>query len=152
MERSMRIAVVGGTGLVGRYVVEALAKAGHQPVVISRSSGADAVTGEGLREGLTGSAAVIDVTNTASLNPPEAANFFTTVTRNLLKAESDLGIRHHVLLSIVGVDRVTKNGQRIDLRPTWQCGPFDTYMAGDVLLPSTDAKLTATDLDGWLAA
>lgn len=35
----MRVAVAGGTGLVGRYVVEELAAAGQEPVVLARSRG-----------------------------------------------------------------------------------------------------------------
>ena len=41
----MRIAVAGGTGLVGRYVVAELRAAGHEPVVITRSGGADVIPG-----------------------------------------------------------------------------------------------------------
>ena len=44
----MRIAVAGGTGLVGRYVVTALIDAGHDPVVLSRTQGVDLVSGTGL--------------------------------------------------------------------------------------------------------
>ena len=35
----MRIAVIGGTGVVGHHTVEALRRAGHDIVVVARSHG-----------------------------------------------------------------------------------------------------------------
>ena len=35
----MRIAVVGGTGHVGRETVAALSRTGHDPIVVARSTG-----------------------------------------------------------------------------------------------------------------
>ncbi len=104
--KTMRIAVAGGTGVVGRYVVEAVRAAGHETVVISRSAGVDLVTGTGLADALNGADAVIDVSNTTSLRPSEAVRFFSTVTSHLLAAEADAEVQHHVALSIVGIDRV----------------------------------------------
>lgn len=109
----MRVVVVGGTGLVGRYTVEALAKAGHEAVVVSRSHGVDLTAGAGLDEALNGAEAVVDVTNTAETEPQAAREFFATATSNLLDAEQRAGVDHHVLLSIVGVDRVESNGHYV---------------------------------------
>jgi NAD(P)-dependent dehydrogenase (short-subunit alcohol dehydrogenase family) len=50
----MRVAVVGGTLLVGRYTVEALEREGHEVVVVARSWGVDVTTGAGLNEALAG--------------------------------------------------------------------------------------------------
>lgn len=102
----MRIAVAGGTGVVGRHVVEAARAAGHEVVVLSRSAGADVITGAGLDAALQGAYAVIDVTNTTTLSAAKAVNFFETATRNLLEAESRAGVAHHVVLSIVGIDAI----------------------------------------------
>jgi uncharacterized protein YbjT (DUF2867 family) len=102
----MRIAVAGGTGLVGRYVVEAARAAGHESVVISRSAGVDLLTGAGLDGVLDGADAVIDVTNCQSLRQSKAVQFFGAVTSRLLAAEASAAVRHHVALSIVGIDRV----------------------------------------------
>jgi uncharacterized protein YbjT (DUF2867 family) len=104
--KRMRIAVAGGTGVVGRYVVQAARAAGHETVVISRSAGVDLVTGTGLADALKGADAVIDVSNTTSLSPSKAVQFFSTVTSHLLAAEASAAVRHHVALSIVGIDRV----------------------------------------------
>jgi uncharacterized protein YbjT (DUF2867 family) len=100
------IAVAGGTGWVGRLVVDSLHRLGVTAVVIARSFGVDVVTGSGLDEALRGVDAVIDVTNISTRNGRRAIDFFETGTRNLLAAEQRVGVRHHVLLSIVGVDRV----------------------------------------------
>lgn len=102
----MRVAVAGGTGVVGRHVVEALRTAGHEPVVMSRSRGVDLVTGRGLSAALDGVAAVIDVANITTLARKPATRFFTAVSRRLQEAGSAAGVRHLVTLSIVGVDRV----------------------------------------------
>jgi uncharacterized protein YbjT (DUF2867 family) len=59
----MRVAIAGGTGVVGRHVVAALEATGHEPVVLSRSRGVDVETGSGLDTALSGVAAVVDVSN-----------------------------------------------------------------------------------------
>lgn len=98
----MRIAVAGGTGTVGRHVVEALRGAGHEPVLLTRSSGVDLATGEGLAAALVGAQVVVDVTSTSAASGAAARRFFSAVTTNLLAAERNAGIDHHVALSIVG--------------------------------------------------
>jgi uncharacterized protein YbjT (DUF2867 family) len=104
-----RVGIAGGTGLVGRHVVAALHRSGHEAVVLSRATGVDVVTGDGLAAALSGVQAVVDVTNTLAAGPDEARAFFGTATRNLLAAEEQAGVEHHVVLSIVGVDRVEGN-------------------------------------------
>ena len=106
----MRVAVAGGNGRVGREVVLALNERGHESVIISRSAGVDLLTGAGLGVALDGTTAVIDVTNTPALDPTEVKAFFGTATTNLVTAEREAGVQHHVLLSILGLDRVTGNG------------------------------------------
>lgn len=100
----MRIAVAGGTGLVGRYVVASLAALGHDPLVLARSRGVDLLTGAGLD--LAGVDAVVDVTDAGTTSRAAAVSFFETATRRLLDAEAAAGVGHHVVLSIVGIDRV----------------------------------------------
>lgn len=106
----LRVAVAGGSGLVGRHVVERLQRRGHEAAVLARGRGVDLETGDGLADALRGVAAVVDATNTPAAGPDEARAFFGAVTSNLLAAEQEAGVRHHVVLSIVGVDRVEGNG------------------------------------------
>lgn len=101
----MKIAVAGGTGRIGRLAISALEHDGHQAVPLSRSGGVDLYRGSGLADALAGADAVIDVTNTPSQDRAEVVDFFGTITRNLLAAGRQAGVRHHVLLSIVNVDR-----------------------------------------------
>jgi len=103
---SMRVAVAGGTGVVGRHVVQALEGAGHHATVLARSRGIDATTGAGLAAALDGADAVIDVTNITTTGKKASLAFFEAATRHLLSAGQEVGIRHHVVLSIVGCDRV----------------------------------------------
>ncbi|MFD8005548.1 SDR family oxidoreductase [Streptomyces mirabilis] len=105
-EPGMRVAVAGGTGLVGRHVVEELTAAGHHPVVLARSTGVDLVTGTGLDGALAGVDAVVDVTNVTTTSGKKAIAFFDRVAHTLQDAGEQAGVRHHVLLSIVGIDRV----------------------------------------------
>ena len=102
----MKIAIAGGTGVVGARVVEAAAAAGHEPVVLSRSRGVDLISGAGVTAAVDGAEAVIDVANVVALSRGKAVAFFGTETRNLLAASASAGVRHHVALSIVGIDRV----------------------------------------------
>jgi uncharacterized protein YbjT (DUF2867 family) len=101
----MRIAIAGGTGRIGRLTSAVLESAGHQTVPFGRAAGIDAYAGRGLDDALRGADALIDVTNTPASDKAEIVDFFGTVTSNLLAAEERAGVRHHVLLSIVGIDR-----------------------------------------------
>jgi uncharacterized protein YbjT (DUF2867 family) len=105
----MRIAVAGATGQIGALTVAALERAGHEVVRISRSQGVDLLTGEGLDSALAGVGAVVDTTNIPARDRSEAVASFGTLTRNVLAAEQRAGVRHHVLLSIVGLHRVEGN-------------------------------------------
>ena len=102
----MRVAVAGGTGLIGRMVVAAVRAQGHEPVVLSRARGTDLLLGDGLAGALTDTEAIIDVANSGSTRARAAREFFETTTTNLLAAGSAVGVKHHLALSIVGVDRV----------------------------------------------
>jgi uncharacterized protein YbjT (DUF2867 family) len=104
-----RVAVAGATGQVGHSVVTALRDAGHEPVELSRARGVDVLAGGGLGDALAGVDAVIDVLNTAATDPDETTSFFGRTADNLLAAEKQCGVRHHVLLSIVNVDAVSDN-------------------------------------------
>ncbi len=101
----MRIAVAGATGNIGARTVAAIERNGHEAVRISRSLGVDLTTGEGLDAALDGVDAVIDAISSPPISPEETRAYFGTTTRNLLAAEERAGVRHHVLLSIVGIGR-----------------------------------------------
>jgi uncharacterized protein YbjT (DUF2867 family) len=105
----MRIAVAGATGNIGARTVAALERDGHEAVRISRSLGVDLTTGEGLDAALEEVDAVVDAISSPPISPAETREYFGTTTRNLLAAEERARVRHHVLLSIVGIHRVEGN-------------------------------------------
>lgn len=96
------VAVAGGTGTVGRPVVARLQALGHDARVLSRAEGVDLVAGPGVD--LRGVDAVIDVSNVTTLSARRSTAFFETATRTLLDAGRRDGVRHHVALSIVGIE------------------------------------------------
>ncbi|MEU1199889.1 NAD(P)H-binding protein [Streptomyces sp. NPDC005813] len=106
---ALRVAVAGATGNIGARTATALERAGHDVVRISRSLGVDLTTGDGLDAALRGVDAVVDATSHEATDRDEAVAFFATTTRNLLAAEARAGVRHHVLLTIVGVHRIEGN-------------------------------------------
>ena len=101
----MKIVVIGGTGLIGSKTVAILRQGGHEVVAGSPKSGVNSITGEGLKEAMAGAQVVIDLTNSPSFEDRAVLEFFETSGRNLLAAETAAGVRHHVALSIVGIDR-----------------------------------------------
>ena len=103
----MKIVVIGGTGLIGSKTVAILRQGGHEVVAASPKSGVNSITGEGLKEATAGAQVVIDLANSPSFEDKAVLEFFQTA--GLLAAEAAAGIRHHVALSIVAIDR-TDNG------------------------------------------
>ncbi|MDQ1051436.1 SDR family oxidoreductase [Streptomyces sp. V4I2] len=102
----MQVAVAGGTGLVGKFVVAELRAAGHQPVTLARSQGVDLSTGIGLQDRLSGCDVVINVANVVTTRAKVAVDFFSRTTGNLLSVARRTGIKHVITLSIVGSDEV----------------------------------------------
>src|SRR6266852_4948783 len=108
--KTMKIVIIGGTGLIGTKLVNNLRQQGHEVVVASPSRGINSVTGEGLPAALVGAQVVVDVTNSPSWQDKAVLEFFETSTRNLLAAEAVAGVRHHIALSVVGTERLLASG------------------------------------------
>jgi uncharacterized protein YbjT (DUF2867 family) len=108
--KTMKIVIIGGTGLIGTKLVNKLREQGHEVVAASPSRGINSVTGEGLATALAGAQAVVDVTNSPSWEDKAVLEFFETSTRNLLAAEAVAGVRHHIALSVVGTERLLASG------------------------------------------
>jgi len=106
----MKIVVIGGTGLIGSKTIVLLRGAGHEALAAAPDTGVNTVTGEGLEAALDGADVVIDLANSRSFETSAAMDFFRAHERNLLAAEARAGVRHHVVLSIVGSDRSPDNG------------------------------------------
>lgn len=101
----MKIAVIGGTGLIGSQVVKNLEAAGHEAVPHSLSTGVNLLTGEGVVEAVAGADVVVNLTNSPTFDEASPA-FFQTSMDNLVTASEKGGVGHMVILSIVGVDQV----------------------------------------------
>ncbi|MEV0148270.1 MULTISPECIES: NAD(P)H-binding protein [unclassified Nonomuraea] len=143
----MRIAVAGATGAIGSLTVAALERGGHDVVRISRSLGVDLLTGDGLDDALAGVEAVVDATNGPATDVEETVAYFRATTRNLLAAGERVGVRHHVLLSIVGIDRVEGNAHYAGKREQERL-----VAAGPVpwtIVPATQFHDFAEMVAGW---
>jgi len=136
MNNTMKIVVIGGTGLIGSKVVNILRQRGHEVVAASPSSGVNTLTGEGLAEALKGAQVVVDVANSPSFEDKPALDFFETSGRNLLSAEKSAGVKHHVALSVVGTDRLTGSG------PGSLSGYFRAKMAQENLIKASGIPFT----------
>ena len=106
----MKIVVIGGSGLIGSKLVEKLRDAGHDVLAASPRSGVDTITGAGLAAALAGARVVIDVSNAPALDDAAVMDFFRTSARNISSAETAAGVSHHVLLSVVGTERLQDSG------------------------------------------
>jgi uncharacterized protein YbjT (DUF2867 family) len=106
----MRLVVIGGTGLIGSKLVTTLREHGHEAVAASPHTGVNTLNGEGLADVLQGASVVVDVSNSPSFEEAVAMHFFTTSTRNLLSYEAAAGVKHHIALSVVGIERLPGYG------------------------------------------
>jgi uncharacterized protein YbjT (DUF2867 family) len=108
----MKIAVAGATGRVGSRVVELLEASGPDVVPMSRSTGVDVVTGDGLAAALAGAECVIDVASGTARGrqrraPKAASEFFTASARNLHEIGQKAGVQRMVGVSVIGIDHFT---------------------------------------------
>ncbi|MGC7094927.1 SDR family oxidoreductase [Amycolatopsis lurida] len=143
----MRIAVAGATGNIGGLTVAALERQGHEVVRISRSLGVDLSTGAGLDEALTGAEVVVDAINAPGADEAATVAYLGTATRTLLAAEARAGVRHHVLLSIVGIADVGGNAHYAGKREQERL-----VSAGPVpwtIVPATQFHDFAEMVTGW---
>jgi uncharacterized protein YbjT (DUF2867 family) len=103
----MKLVIIGGTGLIGSKLVTKLREHGHEAVPASPDTGVNTLTGAGLAEVLQGASVLVDVSNSPSFEEAAVMNFFTTSTRNLIKAAAAAGVKHYVALSVVGTERIS---------------------------------------------
>ncbi|MEU4129326.1 SDR family oxidoreductase [Streptomyces wuyuanensis] len=106
----MKVVVIGGTGLIGSKLVGKLKEHGHEAVPAAPDTGVNTLTGEGLAEVLRDASVVVDVSNSPSFADDAVMEFFRTSTTNLLNAEAEAGVTHHVALSVVGTERLQQSG------------------------------------------
>lgn len=100
----LNIAVAGATGTVGKYVTELAKDAGFNVAKLCRAKGVDLLKPETID--LAGIDVVIDVTSGGGATEESQIAFFESTTKNLGLAEEEAGVAHHVLLLIVGIERL----------------------------------------------
>lgn len=101
----MRIAIIGGTGTLGRPLVSELRARGNEVRVLSRHAEqfpVDLATGQGLAAAFEGCDVVVDASSSKS--PKKARAIFVEGADALFAAERSAGVRHHVCVSIVRCD------------------------------------------------
>lgn len=106
----MKIVIIGGTGRIGSKLTGILEQQGHTVIAASPSTGVNTISGEGLDEALSNAQVLVDVSNVPAAEATAALEFFETSSRNLVAAEKKNGVTHHVVLSIVGMDRMQPTG------------------------------------------
>jgi uncharacterized protein YbjT (DUF2867 family) len=126
MQSKSKIAVAGATGRVGRHVVDVLTERGHEAVAMSRATGVDVITSDGLADALAGVECVIDVATGPSPDRQAATEFFTTSTRNLQEAGERAGVQRMVVVSIIGIDKYTGgySAAKLDHERAMLAGPI----------------------------
>jgi len=106
----MKIVVIGGTGLIGSKLIARLVADGHEAVPAAPATGVNTLTGAGLAQALAGADVVVDVSNSPSFEDTAVLEFFEKSTRNILAAEAAANVKHHVALSVVGIERMPGSG------------------------------------------
>jgi uncharacterized protein YbjT (DUF2867 family) len=134
----MKIVVIGGTGLIGSKVVAKLTEHGHEAIPASPRLGVNTITGEGLAAALDGASVVVDVSNSPNFEYATALEFFETSTRNLLAAEAEAGVGHHVALSVVGTKALSEGGDP----ETTTAGYFVAKLSQEMLIQASSIAYT----------
>jgi uncharacterized protein YbjT (DUF2867 family) len=126
MERRRRIAVAGATGRLGRHIVDVLEEAGHDVVRMSRATGVDVVTGEGLGEALAGVDCIVDAASWPTSEQEPATEFFIAASRNLQEEGERAGVQRIVVVSIIGADRASTGyiASKVPHERAMQAGPI----------------------------
>jgi uncharacterized protein YbjT (DUF2867 family) len=126
MRQRRKIAVAGATGRVGRHTVEVLEEAGHDVVPMSRSTGVDVVTGEGLSDALVGVESIVDAASWPTNEQEPATEFFLASSRNLQEEGERAGVQRIVVVSIIGADRATTGyiASKVPHERAMQSGPI----------------------------
>jgi uncharacterized protein YbjT (DUF2867 family) len=126
MQERRKIAVAGATGRVGRHIVDVLEEAGHDVVPMSRSTGVDVVTGEGLSQALVGVDCIVDAASWPSNEQKPATEFFIAASRNLQEEGERAGVQRIVVVSIIGADRATTGyiASKVPHERAMQSGPI----------------------------
>lgn len=106
----MKIVIIGGSGRIGSKLAKILGDKGHEVVAASPSSGVNTVTGEGVAEALVDAQVVVDVANSPSFEDAAVIEFFKKSGQHLMPAEKAAGVRHHIVLSVVGTERMLASG------------------------------------------
>jgi uncharacterized protein YbjT (DUF2867 family) len=143
----MRIAIAGATGLIGSRLTALAESEGHDVVPIARETGFDLLVGSGLDAALAGVDAVVDVTQSPTLDEVEASTFFETVAANLGEAAHRAGVERTVVLSIVGADRSPDYGYYV--AKVAQEDAHRKYSPGTVVLRATQFHEFAGQMIGW---
>jgi uncharacterized protein YbjT (DUF2867 family) len=102
--------VIFGKGLIGGQLAERLDRSGHEVAALGREDGIDSTTGTGIAAAVKGADVVVDLTNSPSWEDNDVLAFFRNSTEHLLTAAEAAGVGHHVILSIVGADRLPDSG------------------------------------------
>ena len=149
--------VIFGSGLIGSQVAAKLADAGHDVKALGRADGIDITTGAGIAEAVEGADVVVDLTNSPSWSDDDVLAFFRDGTGHILAAEEKAGVGHHVILSIVGADRLPDSGYmraKVAQEDLVNAGPtpytivrstqFFEFVAGIADAGTTDGAVHAT--------
>jgi len=106
----VKVVVIGGGGRIGEKLVYNLRQDDIRVLEASRRFGIDSVSGYGLDAALEGADVLVDCSNSPSLDGEAALRFFEASGRQLVRAGRAAGLRHHVVLSIVGTDGLQASG------------------------------------------
>src|SRR4051794_16894206 len=105
----MKIVIIGA-GLIGSQLQARLERDGHDAVALGREAGINTTTGKGIAGAIASTAVGDALTDSPSWADDEVLAFFRESTRHLIEAEVQAGTPDHVILSIVGADRLTDSG------------------------------------------
>jgi uncharacterized protein YbjT (DUF2867 family) len=146
----MKIAAIGGTGLIGSKTIKILQERGHDAIAASPNSGVNTVTGEGLAAVLAGADMVIDVANSPSFADGDVLAMADYATGAPLNGAAEIAGPEAFPLSELVQQCLVSIGDPRKVQADAGARYFGALLGERTLVAAGKARLGTSTIQNWL--